>query len=327
MARIRTIKPDFFTSEDIVGLTPVARLLYVALWCEADKRGRMVWKPRTFKMRWLPGDDCAIADVCAELIEAGLVVLYGDDLAYIPGFEKHQHVNPRETESSLPDPEGYVAAGPRKVGKTLREAVFERDGYKCVRCGSDDRIEVDHILPQSCGGPHIIENLRTLCKSCNAGRPVQGKGLDDDLARDGLTVEILRSRFGIDASNLDVHAQVGKERKGKEGEGRVPTRGRRGEVTLTEWVLALPEDEAVIGEDDKIFDWAAKVALPRDWIALAWFAFENRYGDSGKRYTNWRTVFRKAVQEDWLKLWRADSQGRGWILTTAGEMAQRERHA
>ena len=41
MARIRTIKPDFFTSEDIVGLTPEARLLYIALWCEADREGRL----------------------------------------------------------------------------------------------------------------------------------------------------------------------------------------------------------------------------------------------------------------------------------------------
>ena len=39
VARIRTIKPDFFTSEDIVVLTPWARLLYIALWCEADREG------------------------------------------------------------------------------------------------------------------------------------------------------------------------------------------------------------------------------------------------------------------------------------------------
>jgi hypothetical protein len=220
VARIRTIKPEFFTSEDIVGLSPLARLLYIALWCEADKRGRLAWKPLTFKLRYFPADDCAINALCEELIHQRVVVLYGDGLAYIPGFEKHQHVNPRETESDLPDPEGWRDAGPKKVGKTLREAVLERDGYKCVRCGSDDHVQVDHILPQSCGGPHIIENLRTLCRSCNAGRPVGGSGLIEDLARDGLTVESLRVKFGIDASIPDVHAQGGREGKGKERKTR-----------------------------------------------------------------------------------------------------------
>jgi hypothetical protein len=104
MARIRTIKPEFFTSEDIVALTPFARLLYVALWCEADKEGRLVWKPKTFKMRYLPADEVEISGLCEELTGAGLVVLYGDGYAHIPAFKAHQHINPRETPSQLPDP-------------------------------------------------------------------------------------------------------------------------------------------------------------------------------------------------------------------------------
>jgi len=105
MARIRTIKPEFFTSEDIVSLSPLARLLYQATWCEADKEGRMVWKPRTFKLRYFPADDCDIFALCQELVDAGLVVLYGQGLAYIPSFTKHQHINPRESTSTLPDPD------------------------------------------------------------------------------------------------------------------------------------------------------------------------------------------------------------------------------
>ena len=215
MARIRTIKPEFFTSEDIVSLSPFARLLYIALWCESDKEGRMLWKPRTFKMRYFPADGVDIDSLCTELVEAGLVKLYGDGLAYVPGFTKHQHVNPRESSSDLPAPDGFKESGPRKVGKNTRDAVFERDEYKCVRCGSKVHLQVDHILPQSCGGPHIIENLRTLCRSCNAGRPVSGEGLDADLLKDGFTLNSLRVKFGIDASILDVHAQGGREGKGK----------------------------------------------------------------------------------------------------------------
>lgn len=105
MARIRTIKPEFFTSEDVTNLSPMARLLFIALWCEADREGRLVWKPRTFKLRYLPADDCDVVALCDELLKGGLVVLYADgELAYIPTFGRHQHINPRESESVLPAP-------------------------------------------------------------------------------------------------------------------------------------------------------------------------------------------------------------------------------
>ena len=114
MARIRTIKPDFFTSEDIVSLSPLARLLYIAIWCEADKEGRMLWKPITFKLRYLPGDNCDVQALCQEIVDRGLVTLYGGGYAFIPAFAAHQHINPRESESTLPDPAEKQAVPTRK---------------------------------------------------------------------------------------------------------------------------------------------------------------------------------------------------------------------
>ena len=105
MARIRTIKPEFFTSEDIVGLSPTARLLYIALWCESDREGRLVWRPGTFKLRYFPADKINIETVCRELTDRQLVIPYGQGYAYIPTFLQHQHVNPREAASNLPVPD------------------------------------------------------------------------------------------------------------------------------------------------------------------------------------------------------------------------------
>lgn len=105
MARIRTIKPDFFTSEDIVGITPLARLLYIATWLEADRDGRFVWRPKTLKLRYLPGDQCDIDGLADELVSAGLVVPYvidGQTFAEIPTFAKHQVINNRESASTIP---------------------------------------------------------------------------------------------------------------------------------------------------------------------------------------------------------------------------------
>lgn len=105
MARIRTIKPEFFTSEDIVSMTPLARLFYVSLWCEADREGRLEWKPVTFKMRYLPGDECDINKLAEEMTARGLIVIYeadGKKYAEIPTFTEHQVINNREASSTLP---------------------------------------------------------------------------------------------------------------------------------------------------------------------------------------------------------------------------------
>lgn len=122
MARIRTIKPEFFTSEDIVALSPLARLLYIALWCEADKEGRLVWKPKTFKMRYLPADDCDIQSLCSEVVDAGLVTLYGEGYAFIPAFKAHQHINPRESDSQLPSPDASTTRQPRVGTRKPRDS-------------------------------------------------------------------------------------------------------------------------------------------------------------------------------------------------------------
>lgn len=144
MARIRTIKPEFFTSEDIVALSPLARLLYIALWCEADREGRMQWKPRTFKMRYLPADECDVAALCQEIIDAGLVKLYGEGMAFIPAFAKHQHINPREQASSLPDPQQSTRK-PRVSTRacTVSDAQGGREGKE----GIDGRVDDDDPAP------------------------------------------------------------------------------------------------------------------------------------------------------------------------------------
>jgi hypothetical protein len=122
MSRIRTIKPDFFTSEDIVGLSLLARLLYIALWCEADRDGRMVWRPKTFKIRYLPADDCSIQELCEELVSKGMIVLYGNGYAHIPTFKAHQHINARESISQLPEPDTSTTRQPRVGTRAPRDS-------------------------------------------------------------------------------------------------------------------------------------------------------------------------------------------------------------
>jgi hypothetical protein len=114
MARIRTIKPEFFTSEDIVRLSPLARLFYIGLWCEADREGKLTWKPFTLKLRYLPADQVDINEIAGELINSGLLFTYdvdNDSYAIIPKFLKHQVINMKEAQSKIPFPNSHEFTG------------------------------------------------------------------------------------------------------------------------------------------------------------------------------------------------------------------------
>lgn len=58
---------------------------------------------------------------------------------------------------------------PVRVTVLVRREVFVRDGFSCRYCGVfADPLCIDHVVPQSRGGSHRIENLVTACKSCNS---------------------------------------------------------------------------------------------------------------------------------------------------------------
>ena len=50
----------------------------------------------------------------------------------------------------------------------VRLKVFERDGWKCVRCGRRGRLECDHIRQVAKAGDWFaMDNLRTVCRTCH----------------------------------------------------------------------------------------------------------------------------------------------------------------
>lgn len=57
----------------------------------------------------------------------------------------------------------YVSAWKRKT-------VFERDFYRCVKCETHKNLTIDHIVPVSRGGENTVENMQTLCHSCNSSK-------------------------------------------------------------------------------------------------------------------------------------------------------------
>ncbi|MGE0425709.1 MAG: hypothetical protein AB7O88_25845 [Reyranellaceae bacterium] len=111
MARIRTIKPDFFrhpelwSAERDSGLP--LRVAFAGLWCVADREGRFRWQPLVLKLDVLPFDELDFAVVLDALLAHGFVRKYevdGATYGVIPSFGKHQLINNREKPSTLPAP-------------------------------------------------------------------------------------------------------------------------------------------------------------------------------------------------------------------------------
>lgn len=236
--RIRTIKPEFFLHEGLFEAERAAklplRLAFAGLWCAADREGRFKWEPRKLGIQVLPYDQIDFSAVLDALEACGLIVRYGDNLEFgcVPNFTKHQCVNVREAQSQIPEPPErahestvHARAGIERtpngvnIPVPLRETVFARDGRKCLRCGSESDLTVDHIFPQCMGGTHVLSNLRTLCRPCNSRRPVAGEAFIADLLIDGLTLDDMKVLC------MHVHARV--EGKGREGNGKEQGTGNK----------------------------------------------------------------------------------------------------
>lgn len=110
MARIRTIKPDFFQSEDVAVLSYRARLTWIGLWTHVDDEGRCKANPRLIKgALWPLEDDVSSKDVSTDIDELernGKLVIYesqGEEFIQILNWLKHQRIS-RPSQSKFPAP-------------------------------------------------------------------------------------------------------------------------------------------------------------------------------------------------------------------------------
>lgn len=107
MARTRNVKPATFTNDLLAEVEPLGRLLFIGLWCHADRAGRVLDRGKKLKAEILPYDDCDIENLLQQLEMRGFVVRYTVDQVQciqVVTFSKHQNPHKKEPVSSLPAP-------------------------------------------------------------------------------------------------------------------------------------------------------------------------------------------------------------------------------
>lgn len=164
MARIRTVKPEFWTDEKVVECSIPARLLFIGLFNFADDKGCMERSPRRIKMQVFPADTIDCEPLIMELITHGLLTEYSvNDSQYlqIKGFCKHQKIN-RPSKSNIPEPIEITESMPEYTGNSVNVDINEnKDSLNTHGLFSEYSVNTHGVLTD--------------------GKEVEGKGKEKDI--------------------------------------------------------------------------------------------------------------------------------------------------
>ncbi len=110
MARIRTIKPEFWEDEKLAKLPVYARLLFIGTWNFADDNGVLLANPVLMKSHIFPYEDIGISTISEwidMLVENGMLIrttYNGKDYLVIRKFLIHQKINRKSIRINIPLP-------------------------------------------------------------------------------------------------------------------------------------------------------------------------------------------------------------------------------
>lgn len=133
MARLRTIKPEYWTDERVGECSVSARLLFIAAWNFADDHGGLDRSAKQLKAQAFPYDQVDCEPLIQELLHQGLLIEYeigGKKYLHIKGFGTHQKVEkkgrprvPVYEEKSSP-PRVLTESSPSSSGSSLGSSSF-----------------------------------------------------------------------------------------------------------------------------------------------------------------------------------------------------------
>jgi len=168
VARIRTIKPDFFHDECLSELSLQHRMTFVGLWLYADRDGRLEDRPKYLKAQLWPYDRCDIEKILTDL-EGKFIQRYqldGKSYIQIVNFLKHQKPHHTEKDSVIPQ----CNSGDITVTKPLANGEIPegKEGKGRERKGKEGScLEIITDLNEVCG-TNYSHKTRDTTSSINA---------------------------------------------------------------------------------------------------------------------------------------------------------------
>lgn len=187
MRRSRKIKPEFFTSEDVLALPRDVRLTFIGLWLYADDYGNERINSALLKASIWPLDDDITTSVLDEhllmLADHQMLTLYavdGRDYFHITNWDRHQRVD-KPSASTIPLPPDLEASRDSREGRASeggerREGVERECGEGAPGCdqvgslGGGERVRPRSALPPSPFCPRHPTGTDKACKPCGNAR-------------------------------------------------------------------------------------------------------------------------------------------------------------
>lgn len=152
--RARNIKPGFFMNEDLAECDLAARLLFIGLWCLADREGRLEDRPKKIKAFVFPYENFNVDELLNQLQEHNFILRYqvnGSKYIQVINFTKHQNPHPKETASVIPAPNEHLTESHGNY-KTSREKVVTSNGNSETSHAdllNPDLLNPDILIPDS----------------------------------------------------------------------------------------------------------------------------------------------------------------------------------
>lgn len=215
MARSRNIKPGFFSNEHLAELDFATRLLFIGMWTEADREGRLEDRPRRLKMALFPADNVDIESMLSGLESYGFIRRYaasGCRAIQIVSWAKHQNPHVKEAKSTIPAevfepaPDWYeesTGQAPCEYGS------FPADSLSLDSLSSDSLIPASPIEDQNLlpvAGAQAASNVKVL--KPKAPRQKTDAQIANANTWDAYTIAYL-DRYGVEpVRNAKVNSQI-----------------------------------------------------------------------------------------------------------------------
>lgn len=164
MARVRTIKPEFWTDRRVGECSPTARLLFIAALNFADDEGGLDRSAKQLKAQAFPYDNLDCEPLVQELLGAGLLIEYetgGDKYLHIKNFRKHQRIDkPQKARIPVYEHSENVPRTVQEQSKSIQRSKGmegkgiegkkkedgDRGGMRVARASTAKRLPEDFLL-------------------------------------------------------------------------------------------------------------------------------------------------------------------------------------